>query len=145
VSWAAVQEQTKNWSIPMARRRATGFLRDFQEFIKQGNVVDLAVAVVIGGAFGNVVNAVVELVTTALLNPVMQTLNIQQLEQWPAGKVLVALINFLIIAFVVFLIVKAISKFRREEAAEADPAILVQEKLADAANRLTDALDSRRL
>lgn len=135
----------------MARRRATGFLRDFQDFIKQGNVVDLAVAVVIGAAFGNIVTAVVELVTTALLNPIIQSLNIQQIEQWPAGKVLVAIINFLIIAFVVFLIVKAISKFRREEAAEreeateADPAVLAQEKLADAANRLTAALDARRL
>lgn len=129
----------------MARRRATGFLRDFQEFIKQGNVVDLAVAVVIGGAFGNIVNAVVELVTTALLNPVMQTLNINQIEQWPAGKLLVAIINFLIIAFVVFLIIKAMSKFKREEEAAADPAVLTQQQLADAANRLSNALESRQL
>ena len=50
------------------KRRST-FLSDFKAFVGKGNVVDLAVAVVIGGAFGNVVDAVVSLVMTSLLAP----------------------------------------------------------------------------
>jgi large conductance mechanosensitive channel len=126
----------------MARRRATGFLRDFQEFIKQGNVVDLAVAVILGGAFSQIVDAVVKLVAPAILNPTLETLGIESINDWPAGNLLVAILNFLIIAFVVFLIIKALERFRREEAvAEPDP----QQQLADAANRLAAALENRQL
>ncbi|MCU0524628.1 MAG: large conductance mechanosensitive channel protein MscL [Elainella sp. Prado103] len=132
----------------MARRRATGFLRDFQDFIKRGNVVDLAVAVILGGAFGSVVDEVVKLITGALLNPAMQAAGVERLADWPAGSVIVALINFIVIAFVVFLIVRALEQFKRkEEAAEAapDPAVVVQQQLADATNRLASALESRQL
>lgn len=54
-------------SRPMARSRS--FLTDFKDFINKGNVVDLAVAVVIGGAFGKVVDALVGLVMGSLLEP----------------------------------------------------------------------------
>jgi large conductance mechanosensitive channel len=127
----------------MARRRATGFLRDFQEFINRGNVVDLAVAVIIGTAFGNVVNAVVKWVTDTLFNPLMEAAGIDRLADWPAGEVLVAIINFLILAFVVFLIIKALERFKREEAAVTPPDPTQQ--MADAANRLAAALESRQL
>ncbi len=129
----------------MARRRATGFIRDFQEFIKRGNVVDLAVAVVIGGAFGKIVDEVVKLVTGALLNPAMQAAGVERIADWPAGSVLVAIINFLVIAFVVFLIVKAVERFKREEEAAAPDPVAVQQQLTDAINRLSAALESRNL
>ncbi len=125
----------------MARRRATGFLRDFQEFINRGNVVDLAVAVVIGGAFGTVIEAVVTLVTDTLLTPVTEAAGVDRLADLPAGNVLIALINFLLIAFVVYLIVRALEKFKRSEEAPPD----AQQQLADAANRLASALESRQL
>lgn len=127
----------------MARRRAGGFLRDFQDFINRGNVVDLAVAVVIGGAFGKVIEALVTLVTDTILNPVMKQAGVDRLADWPAGNVLVALINFLLIAFVVYLIIKALEQFKREEAVAAPPD--PQQQLADAANRLSSALESRQL
>ena len=57
----------------MARRAATSFLGDFKAFINKGNVVDLAVAVVIGGAFGKVVDAIVSLVMTNALEPALKT------------------------------------------------------------------------
>lgn len=130
----------------MARRRATGFIRDFQDFIKRGNVVDLAVAVVIGGAFGKIVDEVVKLITGALLNPVMQQAGVEKLADWPAGSVLVAIINFLVIAFVVFLIVRALESFKRQEEVAAGPdPIAVQQQLTDAINRLSSALESRNL
>lgn len=131
----------------MARRRAGGFLRDFQDFINRGNVVDLAIAVVIGGAFGKVIDSVVALVTGAILDPALKAANVESIRDWPAGEVLIALINFLVIAFVVFLIIKALEKFKREEAAAVpapDP-LATQQQLADATNRLAAAIESRQI
>ena len=123
--------------------RARSFLSDFKAFINQGNVVDLAVAVVIGGAFGKVVTAVVTLVMSQILAPALKAANVSAIESWPAGAVLVALINFVVIAFVVFLIVRSIEAMRRSDAAVAPPD--PQAQLASAATRLADALDRRQL
>ncbi|MDM7937784.1 MAG: large conductance mechanosensitive channel protein MscL [Cyanobium sp. CZS 48M] len=126
----------------MALRRP-GLLSDFQAFINKGNVVDLAVAVVIGGAFGKVVDAVVSLVMTSLLEPALKAAQVESIQAWPAGAVLVALINFLVIAFVVFLIVRAIEASKRKEEAVAPPDI--QAQLASAVTRLAEALDRKGL
>ncbi|MCP9930414.1 large conductance mechanosensitive channel protein MscL [Cyanobium sp. AMD-g] len=130
----------------MARRAASSFLSDFKDFINKGNVVDLAVAVVIGGAFGKVVDAIVSLVMTNALEPALKAAKVDSISAWPAGTVIVALINFLVIAFVVFLIVRAIEAMKRQEeikAADAGPD--PQAELAAAANRLAEALDRRAL
>ena len=125
----------------MGRSRATSFLRDFRDFLNRGNVVDLAIAVVIGGAFGKVIDAVVSLVMGQLLTPSLKSLGINQINDWPAGHLLVALINFVVISFVVFLIVRAMQSLKRQEAAEASPD--PQSQLAAAADRLSRARDSR--
>ena len=127
----------------MGRFKATSFLRDFREFLNRGNVVDLAIAVVIGGAFGKVIDAVVSLVMGQLLTPSLKSLGINQINDWPAGHLLVALINFVVISFVVFLIVRAMQSLKRQEAAEASPD--PQSQLAAAADRLSRALESRQL
>jgi large conductance mechanosensitive channel len=121
----------------------SSFLSDFKDFINKGNVVDLAVAVVIGGAFGKVVDAVVSLVIGKVLEPTLKAAGVNAIANWPAGAVLVALINFLVIAFVVFLIVRAIEGLRRREEAIAPPD--PQAQLASAATRLAEALDRRQL
>jgi large conductance mechanosensitive channel len=123
--------------------RRPGLLSDFKAFINKGNVVDLAVAVVIGGAFGKVVDAVVSLVMTNLLEPALKAAQVDSINAWPAGAVLVALINFLVIAFVVFLIVRAIEATRRKEETVAPPD--TQAQLASAVTRLADALDRKGL
>jgi large conductance mechanosensitive channel len=130
----------------MARRATASFLSDFKAFINKGNVVDLAVAVVIGGAFGKVVDSIVSLVMTNALEPALKAAQVNSISAWPAGAVIVALINFLVIAFVVFLIVRAIEAMKRQEeikAADAGPD--PQTELAAAANRLAEALDRRAL
>lgn len=127
----------------MGRSRATSFLRDFRDFLNRGNVVDLAIAVVVGGAFGKVIDAVVSLVMGQLLTPSLKSLGINQINAWPAGHLLVALINFVVISFVVFLIVRAMQSLKRQEAAEASPE--PQSQLAAAADRLSRALESRQL
>ncbi|WP_216904228.1 large conductance mechanosensitive channel protein MscL [Synechococcus sp. CCY 9618] len=130
----------------MARSGKASFLSDFKAFINKGNVVDLAVAVIIGGAFGKVVDAVVSLVMTTALEPALKAANVDSINAWPAGAVIVALINFLVIAFVVFLIVRAIESMKRqEEAKAADAGPDPQAELAAAANRLAEALDKRGL
>jgi large conductance mechanosensitive channel len=123
--------------------RRSSFFSDFKAFIQQGNVVDLAVAVVIGGAFGKVVDALVSLVMTSLLAPALKAANVSAISAWPAGAVIVALINFLVIALVVFLIVRSIEALKRSERAVAAPD--PQAQLAAAATRLADALDRRQL
>ena len=130
----------------MARRGTSSFLSDFRYFVNKGNVVDLAVAVVIGGAFGKVVDAIVSLVMTNLLEPALKAAQVDSISAWPAGAVIVALINFLVIAFVVFLIVRAIEAMRRQEEARAiDAGPDPQAELAAAANRLAEALERRAL
>ena len=88
--------------------RKPGLFADFKAFINKGNVVDLAIAVVIAGAFGKVVGSVVTLITTNALEPALKAANVDSINSWPAGSVIVAIINFLVIAFVCFLIVRTI-------------------------------------
>ena len=127
------------------RRKITNVLNDFTDFVNRGNVVDLAVAVVVGGAFSKVVDAVVKLVTTAVMDPVLRKLKVETLSALPGGALLVSMINFLVIAFVVFIVVRAIESFKRKEEAKAAAAPNPQQDLADAVERLAIALESRKL
>jgi large conductance mechanosensitive channel len=141
----------------MARRRATGFLRDFQEFINRGNVVDLAVAVVLGTAFGRIVTSFVEdIITPAILNPAIEAAGVENLSGLVIpgtaikyGSFLAAILNFLIISLAIFIVVQAYEaakrRFAREEAADPEVPPDAQQQLADAANRLAAALETRRL
>ncbi|WP_243315137.1 large conductance mechanosensitive channel protein MscL [Geothrix paludis] len=98
---------------------------EFKAFIMKGNVVDLAIAVVVGGAFGKIVTAFVDGLVMPLVSYVLPA-NIKW-EEWVLGKfrigaVLGATINFLIIALVVFLVlVKFLGKFMKKEEAPAAP------------------------
>ena len=127
------------------RRKITNVLNDFTDFVNRGNVVDLAVAVVVGGAFSKVVDALVKLVTTAVMDPVLRKLKVETLSDLPGGALLVSMINFLVIAFVVFIVVRAIERFKRKEEAKAAAAPNPQQDLADAVERLAIALESRKL
>lgn len=130
-----------------ARSSATGFLRDFQEFIMRGNVVDLAVAVIIGGAFGKIVDAFVNWIMSVILNPVLKQAGVDQLQNLPfgVGEFVVAIVNFIVIAFVVFLVIRALEKFmrRQDEAPAVDPVLESQERLTAAIDRLTETLERR--
>ena len=127
------------------RRKITNVLNDFTDFVNRGNVVDLAVAVVVGGAFSKVVDALVKLVTIAAMDPVLRKLKVETLSAVPGGALLVSMINFLVIAFVVFIVVRAIERFKRKEESKAAAAPNPQQDLADAVERLAIALESRKL
>jgi len=111
-----------------------GFIAEFKEFISRGNVMDMAVGVIIGGAFTSIVNSLVNDVIMPFLGLIIGGINFSELKivLSPAvgdipetailyGKFLQNIINFLLIAVVVFAIVKIINNFRRknEEAAPA--------------------------
>ncbi|MBK8088355.1 MAG: large conductance mechanosensitive channel protein MscL [Chitinophagaceae bacterium] len=110
-----------------------GMLKEFKDFAMKGNVVDLAIAVIIGGAFGKIVNSLIEdIITPLLLKPVLEAAGAANIETWAPGGMLLgkfisAIISFIVIAFVLFLIIKgmnAASK-KKEEAPAATPEDIV--------------------
>jgi large conductance mechanosensitive channel len=98
-------------------------LKEFKEFAIRGNVMDLAIAVIIGAAFGRIVTALVDNILTPLIGLVMGGIDVSGLStqigdaviEW--GLFLQAIIDFIIIAFVIFLLVRAINRLKREEPA----------------------------
>lgn len=112
-------------------------LKEFKDFAMRGNVVDLAVAVIIGGAFGKIINSLIEdVITPLLLKPALEAAELENIEQLTImggvkyGMFLSAVINFVIIAFVLFLIIKGINATKKKEApAPAAPAGPSQEEL----------------
>lgn len=102
-------------------------LREFRNFIARGNVMDLAVAVILGGAFSAIVSSLVkDIITPGLLNPVMKAAQVEKLEGlvWNGvryGSFLAAVINFLIIAFVIFLLVRIVSNVQKQFEDEPEP------------------------
>lgn len=133
-----------------ARARALGFWDDFRAFALEGNVVDLAVAVIIGGAFGSVISSTVEdILMPALINPLLSLVN-QAGTDWREalvgagirlGSFLGTILDFLIIALVFYLIIRTVGSLKRKEAATAEPS--VEERLNDTLTRLTDYLEGR--
>ena len=110
-------------------------LTEFKEFAARGNVVDLAVGVIIGASFGKIVTSLVDQIIMPPIGLLLGKVDFSKLE-WvlvpenPAteavekvaiqyGAFINTLIQFLIVAFVVFLLVKGINKLRREQAPEA--------------------------
>ncbi len=111
---------------------------EFKDFISRGNVIDLAVGVIVGASFGKIVTSLVEQVVMPPVGLVLGRVDFSKLE-WvltpenPAteavekvaiqyGAFINTLIQFVIVAFVIFLMVKLVNKLRREQAAEPDAA-----------------------
>ena len=123
--------------------RAVTFLSDFKAFINKGNVVDLAVAVIIAGAFGKVVNSTVQLIMTNILEPSLEAANVKSLTQLPGGDIIVSTINFIVIAFVCFIVVRAVEKMKRKEQVAESKTPDPQVVLASAITRLTEVMEER--
>lgn len=124
-----------------------GFISEFKEFALKGNLVDMAIAFVMGGAFGKVTSAFVEKMFAPIVGLLMGGINLADKkmvikdavldaagkETSPAvaiewGLFLTAVIDFLIVAFVMFMIIKAMNKMKKPEPAPA-PAGPTQEEL----------------
>ena len=100
------------------------WIREFREFAVKGNVVDLAVGVIIGTAFGKIVSSFVADIIMPLIGILIGGIHYEDLvlevgeAQITYGKFLQNVIDFVIIAWVIFLMVKVINHFRRKQEAE---------------------------
>jgi large conductance mechanosensitive channel len=137
-----------------------GLLTEFKEFAARGSVVDLAVGVIIGASFGKIVTSLVDQVIMPPIGLLLGQVDFSKLE-WvlvpedPAteavekvaiqyGAFINTLIQFLIVAFVVFLVVKGINRLRRQQAAEPDAAPAAPTATEALLTEIRDELKARR-
>jgi large conductance mechanosensitive channel len=118
-------------------------IREFRDFVNKGNFVDIAVAFVVGVAFGSVLTTFTERLVSPLIGMIVRLPSLERMGQFgpedpatglPTGSVgafVEAFINFLIIAFVMFLVVKAYSRFRYETVAEPPEDIVLLREIRD--------------
>ena len=115
-----------------------GFLQEFKTFALRGNVLDLAVGVIIGGAFGGIVNSLVEdVITPLILKPALKAANVEDMAKLiipgtaiKYGSFLSTCISFIVIAFCLFLIIKGINSLgKKEEKTAPAPAPSKEEEL----------------
>src|SRR3954449_3999274 len=115
-----------------------GFVKEFKEFALKGNVVELAIAVIIGAAFSAIISSLVEdIITPLLLQPALDAAGVKDLDKltWGAvkyGNFLASVLKFIIVALVLFLVLKGINSLKRkkeEPIAPEAPQFSLQEKL----------------
>jgi large conductance mechanosensitive channel len=124
-----------------------GMVKEFKEFAMKGNVVDLAVGVIIGAAFGKIVTSMIEDLIMPVVGKVLGNVDFSNMyialsdkivktgDQWPTlieakklgpvfayGNFITVAINFIILAFIIFLMIKAMNNMRKKEAAAPAPA-----------------------
>ena len=119
-----------------------GILKEFRDFALRGNVVDLAVAVIIGAAFGAIVSSLVDnVITPLLLTPALKAANAEDLDKLSYGAVkyglfLAAIIKFIIIAFILFLIVKGMKSIEKKKVPAASGPTPTESLLAEIRDEL---------
>jgi len=97
------------------------FIKDFRAFALKGNVMDLAVAVIIGAAFGAIVSSLVDdIITPLLLTPALKAVGAADISQLKWGEVkygnfLAAVIKFIVIALVIFSLIRTINSIHKKE------------------------------
>jgi large conductance mechanosensitive channel len=103
-------------------------LKEFRDFINRGNLIDLAVAFVLGVAFAGVVTALTEGIVTPLIGRIFSVDGMQTYVvagDIEIGRFLAAVLNFVVVAFVMFLVVKAYNRMKKPAETAADSAEIV--------------------
>ena len=101
-------------------------VKEFKEFAMKGNVMDLAVGVIIGGAFGKIVSSLVEDVIMPIIGIILQGIDFKDLaftvgaSKISYGMFIQSIVDFVIVAFVIFIVIKQMNRFKKEK--PADPA-----------------------
>ncbi|MBC7413018.1 MAG: large conductance mechanosensitive channel protein MscL [Bacteroidia bacterium] len=113
-----------------------GMIKEFKEFAMKGNVVDLAIGVVIGGAFGKIVASLIEdVITPLILSPALKAAHLSNIADLKIGAVkygsfLSSVISFVIVAIVLFMIIKGMNVAKKNEVfAPAAPAAPTKEEI----------------
>ena len=105
----------KNEKIKNVAGKGKGFISEFKTFVLRGNVMDMAIGVIIGGAFATIVTALTEDFINPLINSIGGAEVKGQIKIWGGqflnwGHFVTAVINFLIMAFILFLMLKGVNK-----------------------------------
>ncbi|ATL46922.1 large conductance mechanosensitive channel protein MscL [Chitinophaga caeni] len=124
------------------------FIKEFKEFAMKGNVIDMAVGIVIGAAFGKIVSALVNNIIMPLVGILIGGLDFKNLKitvgnaEVGYGIFIQTIVEFIIVAFAIFLLIKAINRMKRkkEEAPAPPPGPTNEEKLL---MEIRDALKSK--
>jgi len=109
-----------------------GFVTEFKAFAMKGNVIDLAVAVVIGTAFGKIVSSLVTNIVTPVIGLIMGGVDFSGLSytirdsEVTFGVFIQSIIDFAIVALVIFMVVKAINSFKKKEEAKPEAEKVVE-------------------
>jgi len=115
-----------------------GFIKEFKEFALKGNVIDLAIAVVLGTAFGKIVTALTASIIMPIISLILGKGSVAELSFttgntiFPYGILLQAIIDFVLVALVLFLIIKGMNNLNRKKEEHATPVVpefSLQEKL----------------
>ena len=114
-----------------------GFIKDFKDFAIKGNVVDLAIAVIIGAAFSKIITSFIEdIITPLLLKPALDAANLSDiskltfLDTVKYGNFLSAVINFILVALVLFILIKTIMASKKKEVVVPDaPPVTTKEEI----------------
>ena len=101
-----------------------GIVEEFKQFIMRGNVLDMAVGVVVGSAFTAIVTALVECIINPIIGTIMGGIHFDGVVvgMFPIGQLITAIINFLCVAVVVFSMVKFVGHFAHKKEEEPEPA-----------------------
>ena len=119
-----------------------GMLKEFKDFVLRGNVIDLAVAVVIGAAFSAIVSSLVDnVITPLLLAPALNAAHLSDIDKLAWGTVkyglfLAAVIKFIIIAFILFLIIKGFKTLEHKKVPAAAEPSTTEKLLAEIRDEL---------
>lgn len=134
-----IKDQKEN--IKSLEKKSKGLFEEFKTFIKRGNVIDLAVGVVIGGAFSTIVSSLVNDIIMPIIGVIIGGYDFTGLSlkvkeaSINYGTFIQNIINFLVIAFCIFILIKVINKFlhkakeeeKKEEPKKTDQVILLEE------------------
>jgi len=124
-------------------------IKEFKDFISRGNVMDLAVGVIMGAAFTAIVQSLVSNLINPLVGLFLGKIDLSNLvfkvgdATFKYGTFIESIINFLIIAFVVFLIVKVMNKVIKSREEEAEPEETKEDEMVMYLKKISDALDEK--
>lgn len=97
-----------------------GFIKEFRDFAMKGNIVDLAVAVIIGGAFGKIVTALTDTLIMPIISLIVGKGGVNEIKitvgetVFPIGNFIQAVIDFVLIALVLFIMIKAMNRLMQK-------------------------------
>jgi large conductance mechanosensitive channel len=125
--------------LPPIKLTIMGFVKEFRDFAVRGNVMDLAIGVIIGGAFNNIIKALVDAVIMPIIGMIIgdvQKFRDLQVGGIKIGVLIQAILDFIIIAFVLFLIVKAMNSVRKKSEPAVTPPSTTEVLLAEIRDEL---------